>query len=83
MPENLVRVVSRRYHQEMSMTLRLTDEADAALSRLAKAEGVSKNEAALRAITAEDARVQRESLLEAALSDTISRYSSTLKRLGE
>lgn len=65
------------------MTLRLTDEADAALSRLAKAEGVSKNEAALRAITAEDARVQRESLLEAALSDTISRYSSTLKRLGE
>jgi hypothetical protein len=67
----------------MSMTLRLTDEADAALSRLAKAEGVSKNEAALRAITAEDTRVQRESLLEAALSDTISRYSSTLKRLGE
>lgn len=67
----------------MSMTLRLTDEADAALTRLAKAEGVSKNEAALRAITAEDSRVQRESLLEAALSDTISRYSSTLKRLGE
>ncbi len=67
----------------MPMTLRLTDEVDAALTRLAKAGGVSKNEAALRAILEHAARVDRDELLEAALADTLSRYSSTLKRLGE
>jgi hypothetical protein len=67
----------------MSMTLRLTDEQDAALTRLAKAEGISKNEAALRAILERVERVDRSELLEAALADTLSRYSSTLKRLAE
>jgi predicted transcriptional regulator len=65
------------------MTLRLTDEADAALTRLAKAQGISKNEAALRAIIDREARIDREELLESALADTLSRYSSSLKRLGE
>lgn len=65
------------------MTLRLTAEADAALTRLAKAQGVSKNEAALRAIIEREARVGREELLESALADTLTRYGSSLKRLGE
>jgi predicted transcriptional regulator len=67
----------------MSMTLRLSAEADAALKRLAKAQGVSKNEAAVRAILDHAADVEREELIEAAMADTLSRYSSTLKRLGE
>lgn len=67
----------------MSMTLRLTDEADEALTIMANAEGISKNEAALRAILDRAARVNREKLLEAALADTVARYGNTLKRLGE
>lgn len=67
----------------MSMTLRIEGEDDAALTRIAKAAGISKNEAALRAIRESAERVSRETLLEAALADTLSRYSSTLKRLGE
>jgi predicted transcriptional regulator len=67
----------------MSMTLRLDDEHDAALTALAKAEGVSKNEAALRAIVDKLERLSRESVVETALQDTITRYASTLKRLGE
>lgn len=65
------------------MTLRLTDEQDAALTALANAQGISKNEAAARAIQ----RQLEESTLErdfvAALDDTITRYPSTIKRLGE
>jgi hypothetical protein len=53
------------------------------LKRLAKAQGVSKNEAAVRAILDHAADVEREELIEAAMADTLSRYSSTLKRLGE
>lgn len=67
----------------MSMTLRLTDEQDAALTKLAKAEGVSKNEAALRAILDKASRTSREQLVATALDDTLNRYASTLKRLGE
>ena len=67
----------------MSMTLRLTPEADAALTALAKAEGVSKNEAALRAILEQQRRSTRASIIEAALEDTVTRYASTLQRLGE
>lgn len=67
----------------MSMTLRLSPEAEAALVRIAKAEGISKNEAALRAIIERDILINREVLLDAAIADTMARYSSTLKRLGE
>lgn len=80
---NLVHVVSRRYHRCMTMTLRLDAEDDAELTALAKAQGISKNEAATRAIRESAARLNRESLLEAALSDTLNRYSDTLRRLGE
>lgn len=67
----------------MSMTLRLSDEAEAALTRLAAAEGISKNEAAQRAILERAKSNTREDLVTAALDDTMARYESTLKRLGE
>lgn len=65
------------------MTLRLDDEHDAALTKLAQAEGVSKNEAALRAIRAAAERQRRDALVESAVTDTVSRYETTLERLGE
>jgi predicted transcriptional regulator len=67
----------------MSMTLRLTDEADAALERLAKAEGVSKNEAALRAILARDASDVRRDEIRRMTDDIVERYGPLLDRLAQ
>lgn len=67
----------------MAMTLRLTDEQDAALTALAKAQGISKNEAAVRAIRRQLDETDQERSFVAALDDTIARYPSTIKRLGE
>lgn len=65
------------------MTLRLDDEQDAELTALAVSQGVSKNEAALRAIRAAADRERRAALLDTAITDTASRYATTLERLGE
>lgn len=65
------------------MTLRLTDEQDAALTALANAQGISKNEAAARAIERQLAETEGERDFVAALDDTLTRYPSTIKRLGE
>jgi predicted transcriptional regulator len=67
----------------MAMTLRLTDEQDAALTRLANAQGISKNEAAARAIQRQLEESEQERDFVAALDDTIGRYPSTIRRLGE
>jgi hypothetical protein len=67
----------------MAMTLRLTPEQDAAVVLLAKAQGVSKNEAAARAIV-EQARadVRREEIREAARK-AIDEYGPLLDRLAQ
>jgi predicted transcriptional regulator len=67
----------------MSMTLRLDDAQDAALTALAASQGISKNEAAIRAIQAAADRDHREAAIEAAISDTVTRYATTLERLGQ
>jgi predicted transcriptional regulator len=67
----------------MSMTLRLTDEADAALTALAKAQGVSKNEAAVRAILDRARRDTRKEQIERATDDIVERYGPLLDRLAE
>lgn len=67
----------------MAMTLRLTDEQDAALAELARAQGVSKNEAAVRAILDTLSASRAEAAFADALDDTIARYPSTIRRLGE
>ncbi|ALX03274.1 ribbon-helix-helix protein, CopG family [Aeromicrobium erythreum] len=67
----------------MAMTLRLTDEQDAALTQLASAQGISKNEAAARAIQRQLEESEQERDFVAALDDTIGRYPSTIRRLGE
>lgn len=67
----------------MSMTLRLTDEQDRALTALAEAEGVSKNEAAIRAILERGQRDVRRELILRATDDAIKRYGPLLDRLGQ
>lgn len=67
----------------MAMTLRLTPEDERVLARLAEAEGVSKQEATVRAIReAASRRLRRDQL--AALSATArDRYADLLDRLGQ
>ncbi len=65
------------------MTLRLTEEQDAALAALAHAEGVSKQEAVARAIQWKLDRMHAEKAFDDALTDTLKRYPETIRRLGE
>lgn len=67
----------------MSMTLRLTDEQDRALTALAEAEGVSKNEAAIRAILQRAQRDVRRELIQRATDDAVKRYGPVLDRLAQ
>ncbi|WP_235432560.1 CopG family transcriptional regulator [Nostocoides japonicum] len=65
------------------MTLRLTPDDEQALTMLAEADGVSKQEATVRAIhEAADRRLRRDKV--AALSATArTRYADLLDRLGQ
>ncbi|NQX29398.1 CopG family transcriptional regulator [Microbacteriaceae bacterium VKM Ac-2854] len=67
----------------MAMTLRLTDEQEKTLSALADAQGISKQEATVRAIVeAADRRLHQSDV--ARLSEKgRARYADLLKRLGE
>jgi predicted transcriptional regulator len=67
----------------MAMTLRLSDEQDQALTLLADALGVSKQEATVRAITDAAARHVRSEKV-AGLSQTgTERYADLLNRLAQ
>lgn len=65
------------------MTLRLTDEQDAELTTLARVQGISKNEAVVRAINSQARRLEREREFDVALADTLARYPETIRSLGE
>jgi predicted transcriptional regulator len=67
----------------MAMTLRLTDEQDAALTRLANAQGISKNEAAARAIDEGAARISREEEVRRLTREAIDQYGPLLDRLAQ
>lgn len=67
----------------MAMTLRLTDEQDQALTLLAEAMGVSKQEATVRAITdAASRHIRSEKVAELSLAGT-ARYAELLDRLAQ
>lgn len=66
----------------MAMTLRLTDEQDRALELLAQADGVSKQEAAVRAITEAAARRVRDDRVQELSAAGRERYADLLDRLG-
>ncbi len=67
----------------MAMTLRLTPEDEQALAQLAEAEGVSKQEATVRAIhEAASRRLRRDKLTELSTAAR-DRYADLLDRLGQ
>jgi uncharacterized protein (DUF1778 family) len=79
---HLCAVVSDWYHVVMAMTLRLTAEQDRALELLARAEGVSKQEAAVRAISEVAARHLHDERVDELSSTARERYADLLDRLG-
>lgn len=67
----------------MAMTLRLDPEDEKALALLAQAEGVSKQEATVRAIRAAAARRLREDKVRLLSTAARTRYADLLDRLGQ
>ncbi|WP_342373616.1 CopG family transcriptional regulator [Propioniciclava soli] len=65
------------------MTLRLEPGDDEALTLLARTEGVSKHEAAVRAIREAAARHVREDKVRQLSSAARTRYADLLDRLGQ
>ena len=66
----------------MAMTLRLDPEDEKALALLAEAEGVSKQEATVRAIREAAARRVRENKVRDLSAAARARYGDLLDRLG-
>lgn len=67
----------------MAMTLRLTPEDERLLAELAEADGVSRQEATVRAIREMAARRGHENRVVAASAAARERYADVLRRLGE
>ncbi len=67
----------------MGMTLRLNDDDDATLTALAESEGVSKNEAALRAIRERAERLSRDDEVRRLTREAIDHYGPLLERLSQ
>jgi predicted transcriptional regulator len=67
----------------MAMSLRLTDEDDELLEALASAYGVSKQQAAIRAIREQAAQQSRLARVRALTADVQRDFADALKRLGE
>lgn len=67
----------------MAINLRLTPEQDRALDALARAEGVSKNEAVIRAILDRAARLVEDACVRDLARETVAEYDAVLRRLGE
>jgi hypothetical protein len=65
------------------MTLRLTDEQDEMLTALAEAGGISKQEAAVRAITEQSARLSKDARVRELARQAIRDYGPLLDRLAQ
>ena len=67
----------------MAMTLRLSAEDEANLAALAEAEGISRQEATVRAIREAAERRGHETRVRELSARARERYASVLRRLGE
>lgn len=67
----------------MAMTLRLTDDEQAALRERAEVEGISMQEAARRAVRDYVARAEHRDRVERAAELVLDRHADALRRLGE
>jgi uncharacterized protein (DUF1778 family) len=65
------------------MTLRLTDEQDRMLSELAAAEGISKQDAVVRAIAERSSRVVKDAEVRRLAREAIRDYGPLLDRLAQ
>lgn len=67
----------------MAMTLRLTDADNELLAKLANDQGISKHEAAVRAIRQSALKHSHQDDVEEAISYGIERWANVLERLGK
>ena len=67
----------------MAMTLRLDDDQDRMLAQLAESEGISKQEAVIRAITERAARLAKDADVRQLARDAIRDYGPLLDRLAQ
>ncbi len=67
----------------MAMTLRLSDEDDRLLTEIAEAQGISKQEATVRAIREVASRRLHQDRVRALSESARTRYAEVLRRLGE
>lgn len=67
----------------MALNLRMTESQDRALAELARSQGLSKNEAAVRAIAAAWARQRHEGEVRALAHHAVERYGQLLGRLAK
>lgn len=65
------------------MTLRIDGELDTALTELASAEGLSKQEVVRRAVLERYERTGRRARVDAVLDSELPRYADALERLGK
>jgi len=75
-------LVSKRYHGAMAMTLRTDDELDEALTTLAKAEGLSKQEVIRMAVLEKFARAGHGAKVKQSAEAQAERWKDVLDRLG-
>lgn len=66
----------------MAMTLRTDDELDQALTELAKAEGVSKQEVVRRAVLDRRGRLTHRERIDSIGTQAMADYKDALDRLG-
>ena len=67
----------------MAMTIRLTDELDEKLERLAAALGVSKQQAVIHAIELSDAKSVRQQQLDEARAFVLSHDAELMEKLAD
>lgn len=67
----------------MAFNLRITEAQDRALTELARSQGVSKNEAAVRAIEETWTRRRHETRVRELAQSAVQRYGPLLDRLAE
>ncbi|MEE6281982.1 toxin-antitoxin system HicB family antitoxin [Georgenia sunbinii] len=67
----------------MALNLRITEEQDRRLAELARSQGVSKNEAAVRAIEETWARRGHEAAVRGLARAAVERYGPLLDRLAK
>jgi uncharacterized protein (DUF1778 family) len=65
------------------MTLRLTEEQDRILTDLARAEGISKQDAVVRAITDRAAKLSKDAEVRRLAREAIRDYGPLLDRLAQ